>query len=152
MRKKGFALAVSFAIVGMVAGCTGPQGPQGPQGQVGPQGPQGLPGTVRAYMRWTIGSGLVPQQTLNFTSVTSPKDGVYCLMPSAGIDPARTVALGAYAADGVPSSNVGRPAFVYVVYGVHDCPAGQYQVVTGTPNPDGTLNIHKLNGFAVVVP
>jgi len=62
------------------------------------------------------------------------------------------VAFGAYAADGVPANNVGRPPFVIVVYGVHDCPAGQYEVVTGTPNPNGTINIHQLNGFAIMVP
>jgi hypothetical protein len=62
------------------------------------------------------------------------------------------VAFGAYAADGVPANNVGRAPFVIVVYGVHDCPAGQYEVITGTPNPNGTLNIHQLNGFALAVP
>jgi hypothetical protein len=110
------------------------------------------PGSARAYARWVFGTGLVPAQTLNITAVSSPSDGVYCLTPAAGIDPTKTVAFGAYAADGVPANNVGRPAFVDVVYGVHDCPAGQYEVVTGTPNPDGTLNIHALNGFAIVVP
>jgi hypothetical protein len=77
---------------------------------------------------------------------------VYCLTPAAGIVPDSSVAVGAYAADGVPANNVGRPAFVTVVYGVHDCPAGQFEVVTGTPNPDGTMNIHQLNGFAIIVP
>jgi len=137
------------AVSLFIGGCSGPPGPQGPQG---PQGPAGAAGTARAYVRWVLGTGLVAGQTRNFTSVTSTSNGVYCLTPAAGIDPATTVAFGAYAADGIPANNIGRPAFVIVVYGVHDCPAGQYQVVTGTPNPDGTLNIHQLNGFAVVVP
>ena len=105
-----------------------------------------------AYTRWVLGTGLVPNQTKNFVSVSSPSDGIYCLMPAPGIDPTKTVAFGAYAADGVPANNVGRPPFVQVVYGLHDCPPGQYEVVTGTPNPDGTINIHKLNGFSVLVP
>jgi hypothetical protein len=133
-------------VLTTISGCTGPQGP------AGPPGPPGPPGSSRAYARWALGSGLVASQTKNFTAVSSPQNGIYCLTPAAGIDPATTVAFGAYAADGVPANNVGRPAFVDIVYGVHDCPAGQYEVVTGTPNPDGTLNIHQLNGFAVTVP
>lgn len=157
MSTKNLALATLLAAIGILGGCTGQQGPQGaqgpqgPQGQAGPQGPQGPVGSARAYARWAIGKGLVPEQTLNFTAVTSPKDGVYCLTPAAGLDPAKTVAMGAYAADGVPANNVGRPPFVEIVYGTHDCPAGQYEAVTGTPNANGTINIHGLNGFAIVV-
>ena len=136
-------LAVGFLLI---SGCSGPPGPPGPQG------PAGAAGSARAYARWVLGTGLVAAQTRNFTGVTTPSNGVYCLAPAAGIDPATTVAFGAYAADGVPANNVGRPPFVIVVYGPHDCPAGQYQVVTGTTNPDGTINIHQLNGFAIVVP
>lgn len=154
MNSKKLALML-LAMAGAIGGCTGPQGPegpQGPQGQAGPTGPQGPAGTIRAYARWAIGIGLVADQTMNFLSVTNPKDGVFCLVPAPGIDPAKTVAFGAYAANGVPANNVGRPAFVDVAYGVHDCPAGQYEVVTGTTNSNGTLHIHNLNGFAVLVP
>jgi len=152
---KGVILTVLLAIAGGIGGCSGPQGPQGPagpQGQAGPQGPQGPAGTARAYARWAIGTGMVAQQTVNFSAITSPKDGIFCLTPAAGIDPAKSVAIGAYAADGIPASNVGRPAFVDVAYGVHDCQAGQFEVVTGTTNPNGTIKVHALNGFAIVVP
>lgn len=128
-----------FAVViFMISGCQGPPGPTG--------------AGARAYARWVFGTGLVASQTRNFTAVTIPNYGIYCLAPAAGIDPTTTVAIGAYAADGVPTNNVGRPTFVDIVYGVHDCPAGQYEVITGTTNPDGTINIHPLNGFAIVVP
>jgi len=138
-----FSLFALLLVVTMTVGCAGPPGPPGPPGPAG---------SARAYARWALGTGLVASQTLNFTAVTSPSDGVYCLTPAAGINPATTVAFGAYAADGIPANNIGRPAFVDVAYGVHDCAAGQYEVITGTPNPDGTINIHKLNGFAIVVP
>jgi len=138
-----FMLSALLLALTMTNACAGPAGPAGPPGP---------PGSARAYARWVLGAGLVPSQTSNFTGVSSPNDGVYCLTPSSGIDPTKTVAFGAYAADGVPANNVGSPAFVDVVYGVHDCPPGQYEVVTGTTNPNGTINIHKLNGFAIVVP
>jgi len=93
----------------------------------------------------------VPSQTPNFTAVSSPSDDVYCLTPAAGIDPTKTVAFGAYRR-GWRSREQRGPPFADIVYGVHDCPAGQYEVVTGTTNPDGTINIHQLNGFAIVVP
>ena len=135
-----------LVILSLTTGCAGPPGPAGPAGPPGPAG------SARAYARWVFGSGLAASQSKNITAISSPKAGFFCLTPAAGIDPANTVAFGAYAADGVPSNNVGTPAFVTVVYGQHDCPAGQYEVVTGTTNPNGTLNIHELNGFAVVVP
>jgi hypothetical protein len=144
MNKRDYLLGSALVLVlTTISGCTGPQGPAGPPGP---------PGSARAYARWVLDSGLVASQTKNFTAVSSPQNAVYCLTPAAGIDPTTTVAFGAYAADGVPANNVGRPAFVDIVYGIHDCPAGQYEVVTGTPNPDGSLNIHQLNGFAVTVP
>jgi len=130
----------------LLSACAGPPGPPGPAG------PQGAPASARAYARWALGTGLVAAQSRNFSSVTSPSSGRYCLVPAPGIDPRTTIAIGAYAADGVPSNNVGRPPFVIVVYGAHFCPSDQYEVVTGTTNPDGTINIHPLNGFAVLVP
>ena len=149
MNSKNMSWKMLIVVMTIISGCTGQPGPPGPQG---PQGLQGPAGSARAYARWVLGTGLVSGQTQNFTGVTSPSDGIYCLTPAPGIDPAKTVAFGAYAADGVPANNIGRPAFVDIVYGIHDCPAGQYEVVTGTTNPDGTVNIHKLNGFAIVVP
>jgi hypothetical protein len=144
--RKYVGVAAVLFLLTLSTACTGPQG------SPGPAGPPGSAGSARAYARWALGSGLVAAQTKNFTSVSSPSDGVYCLTPATGIDPATTVAFGAYAADGVPANNAGRPPFVDIVYGQHDCPAGQYEIVTGTPNPNGTINIHQLNGFAVVVP
>ena len=80
------------------AGSPGPVGPQGPagapgaQGLQGPQGPAGADGTARAYA-YVTGTTLVAAKTKNFTAVSRPSTGVYCLTPAAGITPANSVAI-----------------------------------------------------------
>ncbi|HEY7286550.1 MAG TPA: hypothetical protein VH497_13955 [Vicinamibacterales bacterium] len=137
------------AVCIVVSGCSGPPGPQGPQGAAGPAG---AAGSARAYARWALGTGLVASQTLNFTAVSSPSPGVYCLTPAAGIDPAKTVAFAEYGADGVMTSNVSRMAFATIDYGHHNCTAAQFQVITGVQNAAGTLTIQQMNGFTIMVP
>ena len=70
-------------------GATGPTGPQGPQGQTGQTGQTGNPGTARAYGRVfggsPTGSAEFDTARTNFTAVTHPSVGLYCLTPPAGV-------------------------------------------------------------------
>ena len=68
MRKCRYAAVVFLVLISaVISGCAGHQGPAGPAG------------SARAYMRWALGTGMVAGQTRNFTSVSSPRNGVYCL-------------------------------------------------------------------------
>lgn len=63
-------------------------GALGPPGDPGTPGTAGAPGTARAYAQvnsymFHFGMALAK----NFTAVSHPETGVYCLTPAAGIDP-----------------------------------------------------------------
>ena len=63
-------------------------GALGPEGDSGAAGAAGAPGTARAYAqvnsyKFHFGMALAK----NFTAVSHPDTGVYCLTPAAGIDP-----------------------------------------------------------------
>jgi hypothetical protein len=107
-------------------GPTGATGSQGLQGIQGIQGIQGVAGTARAYAEVDDSTpSLVAARTKNFTAVSRPGVGVYCLTPAAEID-ARAVA-------SVASVDYGISA----VRGVAEvrgsglgCPAGDFEVET----------------------
>jgi hypothetical protein len=61
-------------------------GPTGPTGATGPTGPIGP--SVRAYTYMNLIGGaatLDPARTKNFSGVTRPATGIYCLTPSGGV-------------------------------------------------------------------
>ncbi len=80
-------------------GFAGPRGKRGATGATGPQGPAGPAGPLgtRAFAvvapTSPTAATLISGQTANVTAVSEPKEGVYCLTPAAGIEPASSVAV-----------------------------------------------------------
>ena len=117
-------------------GHTGPRGAagaKGPTGQTGPTGPTGPPAT-HAYAlvqpKSETEAVFVIGQVLNFTGVSEPKPGVYCLSPAAGVP---TVA-GAIAVSPETSYSAGgKPGLVALNAKATDCPAGNFEVETYAP-------------------
>jgi hypothetical protein len=111
------------------AGPAGPAGPGGPPGAAGAPGAPGAPGTARAYAEVDgLGLALIAARTKNFTAVTRPATGVYCLTinPATGIDP-RAVASVASVDFGASAPSTG----VAEVRGSGlGCPAGRFEVET----------------------
>jgi hypothetical protein len=107
-------------------GAKGATGAQGVQGIQGIQGIQGVAGTARAYAEVDDSTpSLVAARTKNFTAVSRPGVGVYCLTPAAGID-ARAVASVAsvdYGISGVRGVAEVRGSGL-------GCPAGDFEVET----------------------
>jgi Collagen triple helix repeat (20 copies) len=67
-------------------GAKGTTGATGATGAPGPQGPTGVGGRAWAVVN-PAPLGLVAAQSSGFQSVRSPAQGIYCLTPSAGINP-----------------------------------------------------------------
>jgi hypothetical protein len=154
---------LSKKTIAALHGVPGPRGAQGIQGAQGTQGTQGVPGTARAYGR-VAGDGTLTRSK-NITSVSHPATGVYCLAPTAGIDPAQTglIATPDYSADAtVIGGTNGNQAIVEWRSGPSACAAGQMQVMTGlrtvstTGSSDGDVrtvnNAYADQGFFFVIP
>jgi hypothetical protein len=114
-------------------GRTGPRGVPGPKGLPGPPGPTGPPAT-HAYAlvqpKSETEAVFVAGQVLNFTGVTEPKPGVYCLSPAANVP---TVD-GAIAVSPETSySASGKPGLVALNAKAPDCPTGNFEVETYAP-------------------
>ena len=67
--------------------------------------------------------------TKNFTAVSSPYPGIYCLTPAAGINPANRVAM--VTAEWGNSANSG-PYIAYIYAAANDCGAGKFEVETSS--------------------
>lgn len=131
-------------------GTIGPQGLPGVQGPVGPPGVQGPPGpaAIQAYAvidpsTSSLKATLVGSQTSNLTSVSEPLEGVYCLTPGTGVNPATEAAVAS------PEVSYGKkePALVAVDAQAADCP-GDFEVDTYAP---GTKSLALGYAFAIVV-
>ncbi|MEA2211607.1 MAG: hypothetical protein QOF83_1555 [Solirubrobacteraceae bacterium] len=130
---------------------TGPRGPAGPIGAAGAKGATGASGpagTARAYAKVFTGGTFDTARTKNFSAVTNPSTGIYCLTPSgvteAGTAPGVSVDWG--------SSPGSDNMSAYWDSQPNDCPAGQFEVQTyefaiGT---DNTLSNNVA--FTIVVP
>lgn len=128
------------------SGSAGPAGATGSAGSAGATGPAGPAGTARAYAEVDTDANFVAGRTKNFTAVTRPFTGVYCLTidPATGIDP-RSVATVADE-DFVLSHDDGVAT---VVGTAEDCPsggAGQFEVVTlnFAPSKANTIAFHLI--------
>ncbi|MFZ1924839.1 MAG: hypothetical protein WAU42_01725 [Solirubrobacteraceae bacterium] len=123
-------------------GLTGPTGPQGPAGQ------PGAPGTARAFALVQPTSPgkptLIAPQTANITSVSEPALGVYCLAPSAGINPAAEAPV---ASPEVSYSSKEEVGTIAVNAKSTHCP-GNFEVDTYTPGGVASSNY----AFTIVVP
>jgi hypothetical protein len=86
-------------------------------------------------------------RTRNFTAVTSPSTGQYCLTPAAGIDPTKSPLV--VSVDWSNSS--GSDLWVYWRSTGNGCPAGQYAVLTYN-NPGGTPTLSGSIAFVAFVP
>jgi hypothetical protein len=118
-------------------GTTGKTGPTGPTGA----GTPGAPGTARAYAvvqpTSPTAANLVAAQTSNITGVSEVKEGVYCLAPKAGIDPATDAAT---VSPEVSYSSGQVPGVIALNAQGGDCPAGDFEVETYTPGATPTLS------------
>ncbi len=124
-------------------GATGAAGAVGAQGAKGDKGDPGVDGTARAYAEVDDSApSFVAGRTKNFTAVTRPGTGVYCLT-ATGID-ARTVASVAAVDYGISSV----PGVAEVRGSGLGCAATQFEVETF--NLAGTL-VNTIS-FHLIVP
>jgi hypothetical protein len=71
-----------------IAKSTGPQGPAGPQGAPGQTGPAGAPLRAIALVDADATPVFAPEiPEIGFESITRDSTGIFCIVPSAGIDP-----------------------------------------------------------------
>ena len=107
-------------------------------------------GSVRAYPTVNaaaIGApNLIAGRTLNFTAVSHPTVGSYCLTAAARIRPGNGTA--SVSVDWAES--FGNVLFAYYVdsYFAHNCPSSTYEVITFDSTGSATDNV----GFTIVVP
>jgi hypothetical protein len=106
-------------------GLVGPQGEKGDTGAAGADGADGIGIQAYAYVDKN-GPGFVAAKTKNFTSLTRPSTGRYCLTPAAGIDP-----------DAVPAvatvdhgRSAGADNLVQIEADRFSCGAGTFEVLT----------------------
>ncbi len=132
-------------------GATGPTGATGSQGPTGPTGPQGPAGQngVSAYalvipgeVSLNVNPVLVSARTHNFTTVTSPSAGVFCLTPAAPIDAS---AISWSVTPELSRSLVtSKVLFAYADANSNTCPAGALAV--------RTYELSVTNNSAAAVP
>ena len=87
-------------------------------------------------------------RTRNFTAVTSPSTGEYCLTPAAGISPATSPLI--VSVDW--SVSLGSDLWVYWRSSGVGCPAGQYDVLTYQLGGDATPDLSGTVAFVAYVP
>jgi hypothetical protein len=136
-------------------GLPGKPGPQGPVGLTGPVGPAGPAGTARAYAVVDASlvastpstAGLVSAQTSHIVAVSQPvgEEGVYCLAPAAGINPAADTAVASPEASYSLKEEIG---LVAVNAKSAHCP-GSFEVDTYAPV---TAKLANGYAFTVIVP
>jgi hypothetical protein len=130
----------------------GPQGPAGPTGSQGQAGPAGPAGTARANaMVYSQGATLEPTRTKNFSAVTRPYTGIYCLTPSGGVTEAGAapaVSVEWYFSHG---SNLSA-YWESETDGPHDCAAGSFEVRTYSFAAGGVNTLSDDVSFTIVVP
>lgn len=91
---------------------------------------------------------LVGGRTLNFTAVSHPTVGSYCLTPAAGISPNSGTAL--VSVDwGLSYNGNGNVLFAYYVdsFSPHNCPPSTFEVITFDATGSASDNV----GFTIVV-
>ena len=130
-------------------GATGSRGTTGPQGPKGTQGVAGPAGTARAYAvvqpTSPTAATLIAGQTSHITGVSEPKEGIYCLAPAAGINPATDTAA---VSPEVSYSSDGKPGVIAVNAQGSDCPAGDFEVETYAPEAKPASGY----AFTIVIP
>lgn len=138
-------------------GFTGPRGKRGAQGPIGPQGIQGPPGlpAARAFAvvqpTSSTEAALVSSQSSNIASLSeksaegSTAGGIYCLTPTAGINPATEAAV---ASPEVSYSLEEKVGIVVVNAKATHCP-GAFEIDTYTP-PTATRTT-LAGGYAFTV-
>jgi hypothetical protein len=90
-------------------------------------------------------------RTKNFSAVTNPSTGIYCLTPSGGVTeagaaPAVTVEWGSSSGSNLSAyweDQTGGP---------FDCPAGQFEVRTYAFTAGGNNTLNNSVSFTIVVP
>jgi Collagen triple helix repeat (20 copies) len=128
-------------------GSTGGRGATGATGPAGPIGPQGPAGTARAYAVVVPGASpqLVAAQSLAIASVSSPRAGVYCVVPTSAVNPATEPATVSVDAAGTSAANTSP--VVELDSARPDCAGGGFEVLTNNAGaPTATV------GFALVAP
>lgn len=138
-------------------GFTGPRGKRGPQGPPGPEGKLAQPGlpalktfavvNPAAVQPTASSNGLVVGQTSNFSSIHTPRQGVYCLAPTAPVEPAHEPAM----VTGEASYSTGGAVPIAVLNAqAKDCSAGEFEVLTYDASSPGAPSSNV--GFAIMVP
>jgi len=101
-----------------------------------------------AYAQVNAGGSFVASRTRNFSAVTSPSTGLYCLKPEAGISPNTSPLI----VSAEWSTSLGDDLFVYWRSSGIGCPAGQYAVLTYQLGGDPTPNLSSSVAFVAYVP
>lgn len=127
-------------------GATGKTGATGAAGAAGATGPQGPAGTVHAYAVVTPSATVVPGQSSNITSITSPLAGVYCITPGAPVNPAADTAV---VSPEISYSTPEAPGLIAVNAKSKNCPATAFEVDTYSPS---TLTLAGGYAFTIVIP
>jgi len=86
--------------------------------------------------------------TRNFTAVTSPSTGLYCLTPAAGISPASSPLI----VSAEWSTSLGSDLWAYWRSSGIGCPVGQYAVLTYQLGGDATPDLSATVAFVAYVP
>lgn len=112
--------------------------------------PSGGPRAYATVNAKAIGiPNLIGGRTLNFTAVSHPTVGSYCLTPAAGISPNSGTA--SVSVDwGLSYNGNGNALFAYYVdsFSPHNCPPSTYEVITFDITGSASDNV----GFTIVVP
>jgi hypothetical protein len=101
-----------------------------------------------AYAKVNAGGSFVADWTRNFSAVTNPSTGLYCLQPAAGIDPTKSPLL----VSAEWSTSLGNDLFVYWRSSGIGCPTGWYAVLTYQLAGDATADLSSSVSFAAYVP
>lgn len=146
--KAGSITAAALAAGTLKAGGVGPAGPAGPKGDTGTAGAKGetgsagAPGTARAYAVVKTDVTFDAARTKNFTAVSRPFTGGYCLTPAAGIDPSTLSAV----VSPEWGDSIGADLQAYVYADAADC-AGKFEVITAN---NGAVS--NNTAFNIIVP
>ncbi len=133
------------------AGPAGPKGATGATGAKGATGPQGPAGTARAYAMVFPGGTFEAARTKNFSAVSNPSTGIYCLTPSGGVTEAGSAP--AITVEEINSSGDNLSAFWRdSTGGPFECAAGQFEVLTYAFTAGGDNALNNSVAFTIVVP
>jgi hypothetical protein len=130
-------------------GNRGSQGLRGPTGTQGVQGTPGSPGTARAYAHVDVAGTLDAPRSKNFTAVSNPSAGQYCLTidPALGINTATVP----WVVSVDYNTSPGQRLFAF--YAPFSCPSGQLGVLTANEDGGGGTTFTFSNeAFSIIVP